>query len=92
MLPVLAQALRVSVEELIDGQSNTRKRGPTGKIQQQLEQVQQLQRTKQKNARRHARFPAGHRQLLSKVTTKSPQGVGKCAFKALKYTGLFFGF
>jgi hypothetical protein len=36
------------VEELIDGQSNTRKRGPTGKIQQQLEQVQQLPRAKQK--------------------------------------------
>lgn len=47
-LPVIAQALRVSVAELIDGHSNTRKRGPTGKIQQQLEQVQQLPRAKQK--------------------------------------------
>jgi hypothetical protein len=28
-LPIIAQALRVIVEELIDGQSNTRKRGPT---------------------------------------------------------------
>lgn len=48
VLPVIAQALRVSVEELIDGQPKTRKRGPTGKIQQQLEQVQQLPRAKQK--------------------------------------------
>lgn len=48
MLPVIAQALRVSVEKLIDGQLKARKRGPTGKIQQQLEQVQQLPRAKQK--------------------------------------------
>jgi transcriptional regulator with XRE-family HTH domain len=34
VLPVIAQALRVSVEKLIDGQLKARKRGPTGKIQQ----------------------------------------------------------
>lgn len=48
VLPVIAQALRVSDEELIDGQTKARKRGPTGKIQQQLEQVQQLERAKPK--------------------------------------------
>lgn len=52
-------ALRVSVEELIDGHPKTRKRGPTGKIQQQLEQVQQLPCAKQKTTQRRARLPAG---------------------------------
>jgi hypothetical protein len=36
------------MEELIDGQAKTRQRGPTGKVQQQLEQLKLLPRIKQK--------------------------------------------
>jgi len=49
-LPPLAEALGVNVEELLDDQpaSDKRKRGPTSKLQQQIEQVSQLPRAKQK--------------------------------------------
>ena len=66
VLPVIAQALRVSVEELIDGQAKARKRGPTGKVQQQLKQVQQLPRAKQKADQRESRIFANAGQ--SKIT------------------------
>jgi len=54
LLPVLAKALELSVEELIgtDAKSATRggprKRGPAPKIQQQLERLSSLPRAKQR--------------------------------------------
>jgi transcriptional regulator with XRE-family HTH domain len=48
MLPTLARALAVSVEELVgEGQKPTR-RGPTPKLQQQLERISQLPRARQR--------------------------------------------
>ncbi len=49
-LPPLAEALGVSVEELLDDQpaNEKRKRGPVSKLQRQIEQVSQLPRAKQK--------------------------------------------
>jgi transcriptional regulator with XRE-family HTH domain len=49
-LPILARHLGVSVEELL-GQplsAATRKRGPTPKLQQQIEHIQRLPRAKQR--------------------------------------------
>ncbi len=50
MLPLLANALSVSVEELIEEQATgtPAKRGPIPKLQKQIEQVSLLPRTKQK--------------------------------------------
>jgi len=50
MLPLLANALSVSVEELIEEQvtGTPSKRGPIPKLQKQIEQVSLLPRTKQK--------------------------------------------
>ena len=50
MLPVLANALSVSVEELLEEQTTgtATKRGPISKLQKQIEQVSLLPRTKQK--------------------------------------------
>ena len=50
MLPVLAKTLSVSVEELINEESTTSKpkRGPAPRFQQQLEQISQLPRAKQR--------------------------------------------
>jgi len=50
MLPLLANALSVSVEELIEEQVTgiQAKRGPIPKLQKQIEQVSLLPRTKQK--------------------------------------------
>lgn len=50
MLPLLANALSVSVEELIEEQTAAApsKRGPIPKLQKQIEQVSLLPRTKQK--------------------------------------------
>jgi transcriptional regulator with XRE-family HTH domain len=50
MLPTLARALGVSVEELIGEQSSAaaRKRGPAPKLQQQLERISALPKSKQK--------------------------------------------
>ena len=49
-LPPLAEALEVSVEELLEDQpaNDKRKRGPVSKLQRQIEQVSQLPRAKQK--------------------------------------------
>lgn len=48
-LPLLAKALGVSVEALIEGKSKpAAKRGPAPKLQQQLEQLQALPRAKQR--------------------------------------------
>jgi len=49
MLPVLAKALSIFVEELIDEPSAAKgKRGPASKLQQQVDQISQLPRAKQK--------------------------------------------
>jgi transcriptional regulator with XRE-family HTH domain len=48
-LPLLAKALGVSVEALIEGKHKpVAKRGPAPKLQQQLEQLQALPRAKQR--------------------------------------------
>jgi transcriptional regulator with XRE-family HTH domain len=47
-LPKLSEALGVPVEELIGIESQPSKRGPTPKLQQQLEQLQRLPRSKQR--------------------------------------------
>lgn len=49
MLPHLAVLFGISIEELIGiPESATKKRGPTPKLQQQMERITQLPRTKQK--------------------------------------------
>jgi transcriptional regulator with XRE-family HTH domain len=47
-LPTLAQALGVSVEVLLGAEAPPAKRGPTPKLQKQLEQLSQLPRSKQR--------------------------------------------
>lgn len=47
-LPKLSEVLGVTVEELIGIESQPSKRGPTPKLQQQLEQLQRLPRSKQR--------------------------------------------
>ena len=49
-LPILARVLEVSVEELVGEQPRRRpaKRGPTPKLQQQMERISQLPRGKQR--------------------------------------------
>jgi transcriptional regulator with XRE-family HTH domain len=54
MLPLLAQALALSVEELLGGEPpKSRKRGPAPKLQQQLERL--------------SRLPRGQQQFISKT-------------------------
>jgi len=50
MLPPLAKAIGVTVEELLQEEANATKskRGPASKLQQQVEQISQLPRAKQK--------------------------------------------
>lgn len=48
LLPQLALSLRVSIAELIDEPKPSGKRGPTPKLQRQIEQVSQLPKAKQK--------------------------------------------
>jgi transcriptional regulator with XRE-family HTH domain len=49
MLPTLAEVLAVSVEELIGiASTNGKKRGPASKLLQQVEQISQLPKSKQK--------------------------------------------
>lgn len=48
-LPLLATTLAVSMEQLIGSpQSAAKKRGPTSKLQQQIERIQQLPKTQQR--------------------------------------------
>ena len=47
-LPPLAKFLGVSLDELVGMPTPKRKRGPAPKLQQQIEQIQQLPRTKQR--------------------------------------------
>jgi transcriptional regulator with XRE-family HTH domain len=47
-LPMLARALGVSVETLIGEQTTSAKRGPTPKLQQQVERLSRLPKAKQK--------------------------------------------
>lgn len=47
-LPKLSKALGVTVEELIGLKNKPGKRGPTPKLQRQLERLQQLPRSKQR--------------------------------------------
>ncbi len=47
-LPILSKTLGVPVEELIGMKTHESKRGPTPKLQRQLEQLQQLPRSKQR--------------------------------------------
>ena len=48
MLPTLAQVFGTSVDELLGVGTTKRKRGPAPKLQRQIEQIQQLPRTKQR--------------------------------------------
>ena len=48
LLAPLAQALRISVAELVEEETPGGKRGPTPKLQRQIEQVGQLTKSKQK--------------------------------------------
>ena len=49
MLPVLAEILAISVEELIgSAQTSNKKRGPAPKLLRQVEQISQLPKSKQK--------------------------------------------
>ncbi len=49
-LPVIARYLGIAIEELIgvSPSASARKRGPTPKIQQQMERIQRLPRTQQR--------------------------------------------
>jgi transcriptional regulator with XRE-family HTH domain len=47
-LPPLAQFLGVSLDELVGETTQAKKRGPTPRLQQQLEQISQLPRAKQR--------------------------------------------
>ena len=48
LLPAIAKRLGVSVEDLLDdGNKPASKRGPTPKLQQQMDRINQLPRTKQ---------------------------------------------
>jgi transcriptional regulator with XRE-family HTH domain len=50
LLKPLCQALNISVEELLDepASASSKKRGPTSKLQQQVEQISTMPRSKQK--------------------------------------------
>jgi hypothetical protein len=48
MLPTLAQLFGVTLEELLGMPAPPAKRGPTPKLQRQIEQLQQLPKTKQR--------------------------------------------
>jgi len=48
MLPTLAQLFGVSLEELVGMPTPKNRRGPTPKLQQQLERISQLPRAKQR--------------------------------------------
>ncbi len=48
MLPKLAQLFGVSLEQLLGMPEPTTKRGPTPKLQRQIEQLQRLPKTKQR--------------------------------------------
>jgi transcriptional regulator with XRE-family HTH domain len=48
MLPEVAKALGVEVEELLGEKNGNGKRGPTPKLQQQVEQITRLPRAKQR--------------------------------------------
>ena len=48
MLPTLAQLFGVSLEQLLGMPDPTTKRGPTPKLQRQIEQLQRLPKTKQR--------------------------------------------
>ena len=47
VLAAIARRLGVSIEELIDDQPKTSKRGPAPKLQQQMDRIAQLPRTRQ---------------------------------------------
>ncbi len=47
-LPTLAKALGVTIEELIGAETHAAKRGPTSKLQRQLEQLSQLPKSRQR--------------------------------------------
>ena len=47
-LPDLSKALGVSIEDLIEAEAKPSKRGPTAKLQRQLEQLQELPRSRQR--------------------------------------------
>lgn len=48
ILPTLSQVFGISVDELLGVGTAKRKRGPTPKLQRQIEQIQPLPRTKQR--------------------------------------------
>ena len=47
-LPALSKALGVSIEELVGHEAQPAKRRPTPKLQRQLEQLQELPKSKQR--------------------------------------------
>jgi transcriptional regulator with XRE-family HTH domain len=48
LLPPIAKALGITVEDLMGEQTAPSKRGPAPKLQQQIERIQQLPRSKQR--------------------------------------------
>jgi transcriptional regulator with XRE-family HTH domain len=48
LLPALSKALGVSVEDLLGSSGGTLKRGPTPKLQRQVEQITRLPKSKQR--------------------------------------------
>lgn len=48
LLPILTKLFAVTIEELLDLNTNNTKRGPTSKLQQQIEQISLMPRSKQK--------------------------------------------
>ena len=48
MIPDLAQILGISIETLFGMNNGTKRRGPSPKLQQQIEQLQRLPKSKQK--------------------------------------------
>ena len=48
LLPLLAETLGVSIEHLLGQEAQLAKRGPTPKLQQQLERLNELPRSKQR--------------------------------------------
>jgi transcriptional regulator with XRE-family HTH domain len=48
LLPSLAKSLGISIEDLMGAQNGTVKRGPTPKLQRQVEQISRLPKAKQR--------------------------------------------
>jgi hypothetical protein len=47
-MPILANELQIAMSDLMEEQATKKKRGPASKLQQQIDQVRQLPRAKQR--------------------------------------------